>query len=87
MRPSEWENIANCANRRVLEKSFNFDCEDSGLIGDLETREMAKQQAYRSALLLSVTINFIWALIANKHVKGEFETELKKYEYLLAPPP
>lgn len=54
MTSADWDNIARCANERVLAKTFSFDDEENNILGDLETREMAKAQAYRETLLNSV---------------------------------
>lgn len=51
MNPEDWNNIARCANERVMAKTFSFDHEENNILGDLETREMAKLQAYRESLL------------------------------------
>ena len=54
MNSEDWNNIARCANERVMAKTFCFDDEENNILGDLETREMAKAQAYRETLLASV---------------------------------
>jgi hypothetical protein len=54
MYSEDWDNIARCANERVMAKTFSFDDEENNILGDLETREMAKAQAYRETLLASV---------------------------------
>jgi hypothetical protein len=54
MYSEDWDNIARCANERVMTKTFSFDDEENNILGDLETREMAKAQAYRETLLASV---------------------------------
>jgi hypothetical protein len=46
----DWQNIERCAQQRANEKTFNWD-EDSNPLGDLETRELARIMAYRSALI------------------------------------
>jgi hypothetical protein len=46
----DWKNIERCAQQRANEKTFNWD-EDSNPLGDLETRELARIMAYRSALI------------------------------------
>lgn len=51
MNSSDWLNIADCANQRVMSQTFSFDEEENNILGDLETREMAKAQAYRENLL------------------------------------
>jgi hypothetical protein len=48
---SDWLNIADCANQRVMTQTFSFDDEENNILGDLETREMAKSQAYRESLI------------------------------------
>lgn len=80
MRAEEWENIAKCANRRVLEKSFNFDCEDNSIVGDLETREMAKMQAYRCELVLGVSLLYIGVLLSSFNDETDLRAELKNYK-------
>lgn len=51
MNPEDWNNIARCANERVMAKTFSFDDGENNILGDLETREMAKSQAYRESLI------------------------------------
>lgn len=46
----DWLNIATCADKRAMEITFCFDGESSPL-GELETRELAKAQAYRQVFL------------------------------------
>jgi hypothetical protein len=46
----DWQNVERCAQLRADEKTFNWD-EDSNPLGDLETREMARMMAYRTALI------------------------------------
>lgn len=78
MNSEDWVNIADCANKRVQSKSFNFDCEDMSLVGDLETREMAKAQAYRESLLMGaymeVTMELARAL-DRKELLNELESQ------------
>jgi hypothetical protein len=49
----DWQNIERCAQQRADEKTFNWD-EDSNPLGDLETRELARMMAYRSALISAI---------------------------------
>jgi len=49
----DWQNIERCAQQRADEKTFNWD-EDSNPLGDLETRELARMMAYRSALFCAL---------------------------------
>jgi hypothetical protein len=46
----DWLNVAKCADKRASAITFSFDGESSPL-GELETREMAKAQAYRQVFL------------------------------------
>lgn len=46
----DWLNVAKCADKRASAITFSFDGETSPL-GELETREMAKAQAYRQVFL------------------------------------
>jgi hypothetical protein len=62
MTSEDWSNVAECANQRVLAKTFSFDDDDNQLIGDLETREMAKMQAYRENLVSSVYSDITYAI-------------------------
>jgi hypothetical protein len=62
MTSEDWSNIAECANKRVLAKTFSFDDDDNQLIGDLETREMAKMQAYRENLVSSIYLDVTYAI-------------------------
>jgi len=34
-----------------MERTFSFDDEENNILGDLETREMARAQAYRNTLI------------------------------------
>lgn len=51
MNSEDWDNIARCANERVMANTFSFDDEENNILGDLQTREMALAQAYRETLL------------------------------------
>jgi hypothetical protein len=51
MNSDDWTNIAECANARVMARTFSFDDEENNILGDLETREMARAQAYRETLI------------------------------------
>jgi hypothetical protein len=46
----DWLNVARCADKRASQITFSFDGETSPL-GELETREMARAQAYRQVFL------------------------------------
>jgi hypothetical protein len=46
----DWLNVANCADKRASLITFSFDGETSPL-GELETREMARAQAYRQVFV------------------------------------
>lgn len=37
-----------------MTQTFSFDDEENNILGDLETREMAKSQAYRETLITGV---------------------------------
>ena len=51
MNSEDWDNIARCANERVMASTFSFDDEENNILGDLQTREMALAQGYRETLL------------------------------------
>lgn len=51
MNSEDWTNVAKCADARVMSRTFSFDDEDNNILGDLETREMARAQAYREVLI------------------------------------
>ena len=53
MNSGDWTNVAKCADARVMSRTFSFDEEDNNILGDLETREMARAQAYRETLITS----------------------------------
>jgi hypothetical protein len=53
MNSSDWENVAKCADARVMARTFSFDDEENNILGDLETREMARAQSYRETLISS----------------------------------
>lgn len=84
MTGEDWLNIAECADKRVLAKTFSFDDDDNQLIGDLETREMARMQAYREHLISSIYLDITYAIadtfdrrdileeVGDKRVKGIF---------------
>jgi hypothetical protein len=75
---SDWLNIADCANQRVMSQTFSFDEEENNILGDLETREMAKAQAYRENLLTGayteVTLELARAL-DRKDLLAELESQ------------
>ena len=75
MTSEDWSNIAECANQRVLAKTFSFDDGDNQLIGDLETREMAKMQAYREHLVSSIYLDITYA-IADTCDRGDLLKEV-----------
>ena len=54
MDSEDWDNIARCANERVLAGTFSFTDEENNILGDLQTREMALAMTYRETLLTSV---------------------------------
>jgi hypothetical protein len=58
MTPSDWLNVARCANIRADAKTFNWDEDDSPL-GELITREAARMLAYRKALIDAVIADFV----------------------------
>lgn len=51
MDSEDWDNIARCANERVMAGTFSFDDQENNILGDLQTREMALAMAYRETLL------------------------------------
>ena len=53
MNSTDWLNIAECANTRALAGTFSFDDDTNDILGELETREMARSQAYREAIIAS----------------------------------
>lgn len=53
MNSEDWLNVAKCADARVMANTFSFYDEDNNILGDLETREMARAQAYRETLITS----------------------------------
>jgi hypothetical protein len=55
MKASDWDNVAKCANARATEATFSWDCEDTALVGDLATREMALKQSYREVLISAIS--------------------------------
>ena len=64
MKSEDWANVAKCANARVMSRTFSFDDEDNTIIGDLETREMAKYQAYRTRIVDNLCFEFVAELSA-----------------------
>jgi len=46
----DWLNIAACADKRASLITFSFD-EETSPLGELETREMARAQAYRQVFV------------------------------------
>ncbi len=77
MYSEDWDNIARCANERVMAKTFSFDDEENNILGDLETREMAKAQAYRETLLTSVYMEITVELVRafNEDLLDELESK------------
>ncbi|RPI70727.1 MAG: hypothetical protein EHM38_05245 [Geobacteraceae bacterium] len=60
-----------------MAKTFSFDDEENNILGDLETREMAKAQAYRETLLASVYMEITVALTRafNEDLLDELESK------------
>lgn len=55
MTREQWMNVAKCADTRALQYTFNLlDNPDAPIVGEVATREMARNQAYRETLLLAV---------------------------------
>lgn len=56
----DWDAIADCANRRALSLTFNFDdLSEQSPLGDLETREMALLMKYRKNLLVNIYMSIL----------------------------
>jgi hypothetical protein len=82
MNSEDWVNVSKCADARVMARTFSFDDEENNILGDLETREMARAQAYRETLISStymdITMEIVTALnqaeliedVADKKVTG-----------------
>ena len=62
MNSADWLNISRCADLRVQASTFSFDDEENNILGDLETREMAKWQAYRATLINNIYIDVVMGL-------------------------
>jgi len=82
MNSEDWTNVAECADARVMERTFSFDDEENNILGDLETREMARAQSYRETLIgstyMDITMEIAMAFnqadliedVADKKVTG-----------------
>lgn len=70
MNSTDWLNIAECANERAMAGTFSFDDDTNDILGELETREMARAQAYREAII-NATYMDITMQIANEMNKPD----------------
>lgn len=66
MTREQWMNVAKCADTRALQHTFNFlDDPEAPIVGEIATREMAQNQAYRDTLLLAAYSDILTTTLRN----------------------
>jgi len=78
MNTEDWTNIAKCADARVMSRTFSFDEEDNNILGDLETRELARAQAYRNTLITSTYMDITLEIATAFNRPGLIEEVIDK---------
>ena len=67
MTREQWMNVAKCADTRALQLTFNlFDNPDAPIVGEVASREMARNQAYRETLLLAAYSDILGNTLRNR---------------------
>lgn len=60
-------NVAKCADTRALQHTFNLlNDPDAPIVGEVATREMARNQAYRETLLLAAYSDILEHTLRNR---------------------
>jgi len=67
MTREQWMNVAKCADTRSLQHTFNLlDDPDAPIVGEIATREMAQNQAYREKLLMAAYSDILGSTLRNR---------------------
>ena len=67
MTREQWLNVAKCADTRALQHTFSLlDNPDAPIVGEIATREMAQNQAYREKLLMSAYLDILGSTLRNR---------------------
>lgn len=67
MTREQWLNVAKCADTRALQHTFNLlDDPDAPIVGEVTSREMARNQAYRETLLLAAYSDILGTTLRNR---------------------
>jgi hypothetical protein len=67
MTREQWMNVAKCADTRALQHTFSLlDNPDAPILGELASREMAQNQAYRETLLLAAYSDILGSTLRNR---------------------
>ena len=67
MTREQWMNVAKCADTRALQHTFNLlDDPDVPIVGEIATREMAQNQAYREKLLMAAYSDILGSTLRNR---------------------
>ena len=67
MNREQWLNVAKCADARALQHTFNLlDDPDVPIVGEVASREMARNQAYRETLLLAAYSDILGSTLRNR---------------------
>jgi len=67
MTREQWMNVAKCADTRALQHTFSFfDNPDAPIVGEVASREMALDQAYRETLLLAAYSDILGSTLRNR---------------------
>jgi len=67
MNREQWMNVAKCADTRALQHTFSLlDNPDAPIVGEIATREMAQNQAYREKLLMAAYSDILGSTLRNR---------------------
>lgn len=67
MTREQWLNVAKCADTRAVQHTFNLlDDPDAPIVGEVASREMARNQAYRETLLLAAYSDILGSTLRNR---------------------
>jgi len=63
----QWLNVAKCADTRALQHTFSLlDNPEAPIVGEIATREMAQNQAYREKLLMAAYSDILGSTLRNR---------------------
>jgi len=67
MNRDQWMNVAKCADTRALHLTFNLlDDPEAPIVGEIATREMAQNMAYRDTLLMAAYSDILGTTLRNR---------------------